>query len=386
MIDVTPEIQTASETVRVFEHQRKIPFGSFGALLLPGDPPGWVDEMGRSLGSDAVRSMSPGNGWKWVSTWRNGRGEASVDAEGWSYAVRFSAPHADWVRSKKSARVRRRIWQRKRRRTSSAEEATRLLKAGFAEADRQRRELHTKHATEGRGPRATMISGQRREQQECTLKRQSKHSKMSTDTVVVENRRPSIERVSPLDRSARHASPVRGNTTLEQSVLGQSVVLPRMIVDDIADAVSALQKNASVRASEGKWLEAIECLDQAIAADGRRPDLFAARSRALCVIGQYARALTDANYCVAVADAEFKDGHCCKGQALLHMRQYERAAKSFRTALRCDPDDDVAKNGLEEALSMKESAPETMKRTTRSVHSVMDEKNNISARNESNDD
>jgi len=129
-----------------------------------------------------------------------------------------------------------------------------------------------------------------------------------------------------------------------------SVVSPRMIVDDFADAVMQLRAEASKRASEGKWSESIEFLDRAIAAQGDRPDLYASRSRALCIVGQYARALTDANLCIATGSIDSKEGHKCKGEALLGMRQYDRAVKAFRYALQCDPADMALKRNLDRAL------------------------------------
>ena len=125
--------------------------------------------------------------------------------------------------------------------------------------------------------------------------------------------------------------------------------MPKTVVDDFSDAVSQLRERAAKKAAEGKWIESIEFLDQAIAADSGTADLYALRSRARSVVGQYARALTDANLCIALGSAGTGLGYVCKGRALLHMRQYKRAVKEFQTALELDPDDEQAKESLAQA-------------------------------------
>ena len=314
MIDMTPEIDKASEIVRIFEHQRKVPIAGFGPIMLPGDPPSWTDETGRKIDSKALNSIRAGEGWQWTSNWESLSDTTSspLDSEGWSYARSFSTPSDRWHGNRTNARVRRRCWIRKRRRTDSAAEANRLLRAGRNEADRQREELHRRHST----LRKDMIGD-----------RNSSSSKE--------------EEEAPMSRSLG---------ALETSVLGRSVVLPDRVVDDIVDAVKQLQRDAADRAAEGKWDEAIACLTKAIEADCTKADLYAARSRALCVKGEYARALTDANVCIAIEGSNKSCiGHCCKGQALLHMRQFESAESAYKRALQHDSENAEALRGLSNA-------------------------------------
>ena len=139
------------------------------------------------------------------------------------------------------------------------------------------------------------------------------------------------DRNSSSSKEEEEAPMSRSLGALETSVLGRSVVLPDRVVDDIVDAVKQLQRDAADRAAEGKWDEAIACLTKAIEADCTKADLYAARSRALCVKGEYARALTDANVCIAIEGSNKSCiGHCCKGQALLHMLQFQSAEYAYK--------------------------------------------------------
>ena len=176
-----------------------------------------------------------------------------LDSEGWSYARSFSTP-AMITRKQSNARLKA---AERRSRTDSAAEANRLLRAGRNEADRQREELHRRHST---NIRKDIISDRNSSSKEEDLGD------------------------SPMSRS-------RG--ALETSMLGRSVVLPDRVVDDIVYAVKQLQRDAADRAAEGKWDEAIACLTKAIEADCTKADLYAARSRALCV--RVSMPLTDAN-------------------------------------------------------------------------------------------
>lgn len=76
---------------------------------------------------------------------------------------------------------------------------------------------------------------------------------------------------------------------------------------------------------------------------------YASRSRALCVKGEYALALTDANVCIAIDVGGTGIGYCCKGQALLHMRQFNTAEKAFKRALACDDSNTEAIKGVQNA-------------------------------------
>lgn len=236
MIEMTKEIETASEMIRIFEHQRKVPIAGFSSMLLPRDPPNWADETGRKIKANALNGITAGEGWQWTSNWMSQNTSSPVDINGWSYARSFSTPSSNWDASPDNASVRRRCWIRKRRRTDSATEANRLLRAGRSEADRQRKELHRRHSTSSKNATSSRCRG--------------------TKTMI------------PLS----NLSESRG--ALEQSMLGRSVVLPDRVVDDIVDAVKQLQRDAADRAAEGKWDEAIKCLTQAIAADGRNSELY----------------------------------------------------------------------------------------------------------------
>ena len=284
----------------------------FSPIMLPGDPPSWADETGRKIDSKALNSIQAGEGWKWTSNWTSlsDTTTSPLDSEGWSYARSFSTVSDRWHGNQTNARVRRRCWIRKRRRTDSAAEANRLLRAGRNEADRQREELHRKHST---------------------LKEEFKEIDHSSN-------------------SSKESEMRRSRGALETSMLGRSVVLPDRVVDDIVDAVKQLQRDAADRAAEGKWDEAIGCLTKAIEADCAKADLYASRSRALCVKGEYARALTDANVCIAIeGSTKSCIGHCCKGQALLHMRQFQSAESAFKRALECDSENVEALKGLSDA-------------------------------------
>ena len=292
----------------------------FSTIMLPGDPPRWADETGRKINSNALNKIAAGEGWQWTTNWTSSNQTTSpVDSEGWSYSQSFSTPSDRWHGSSTNARVRRRCWIRKRRRTDSAAEANRLLRAGRDEADRQREELHRRHST----------------QQYVESKKIDSSSSGSSSS-------SNVSHVSEMRRS-------RG--ALETSMLGRSVVLPDRVVDDIVDAVKQLQRDAADRAAEGKWDEAIDCLTQAIDADCTKSDLYASRSRALCVKGEYARALTDANVCIATSTTKKNSciGYCCKGQALCFMRQFESAERAFKRALECDVDSAEAQKGLSNA-------------------------------------
>ena len=414
MIEVTPEMRTAAETIIIYEHQRKIPVAGYSYLLLPGDPPAWTDQTGRRLGSKSREKMVAGDGWEWCSDWKLHGDTKDVDAEGWSYCTRFSSATGEWKSSRDGKRVRRRCWRRLRRRTSNAAEAARLLRNGEMEADRQRKELHEKHMTgrrrhkssekntrvvddtlrtvnknKGGGkrkdpksdrPRSSRSSGTGRNggsgsQRDTNSKRCSSSSGSGSssggrssriiprgnESDIFSCRNSTAFHTLSVDEDgyeaaatssvARSSPPPHMSRDLgASSVLGMSVVLPSTVVDDFADAIKQLREEASRNASEGKWHESVKCLDRAIEADSGSAALYASRSRALCVVGQYARALTDANLCIAMGQTSAKEGYCCKGQALLHMRQFDRAAEAFRTALQCDPKDEHAKRSLQEAL------------------------------------
>lgn len=308
---MTDELESVSQSVVVYEHQRRFPIKGFSCFLFPGDPPAWADEAGRPLASGSLSDIRPGCGWAWCSAWKPCIPAGSrIDTSGWSYACSFSTKQGtQWSTHANKARVRRRCWKRLRHRQSC--EGT---------ADHK-------------------ISGDN-----CT--RRDLKAKVHVDTVCLRGCTSSPSPPTKPPRQTQHVqqppsasdtdAAAGSNKSIGDAYGCRSFVSADTVESDFKEAVLTLQARAAECAKLKMWSQAVTLLSQAISADSSRAELYAARSQALCVCGEYAKALTDANYCIVIEVASAV-GYICKGQALMQMRQFDRAAQSFRQAAQFDP-------------------------------------------------
>ena len=86
----------------------------------------------------------------------------------------------------------------------------------------------------------------------------------------------------------------------------------------------------------------------AIRMDKQNHVLWSNRSAALCAVGNYERALTDAERCIKLAP-DWGKGHARKGAALIGLGQGGEAVKAYLKGLHVDPENEALKGGLTEA-------------------------------------
>ncbi|PSN53115.1 hypothetical protein C0J52_10575 [Blattella germanica] len=144
------------------------------------------------------------------------------------------------------------------------------------------------------------------------------------------NKRSTTTAITHMDRSQRATSTKKSN--------------------DIEDAVVVESERLAVEgynaASREQYLEAVDYFTKAIQLVHNDHRFYGNRSFCYCQLGQYAKALKDADKAVKFAPQSPK-GYYRRGEALRGLKQYKQAEEAFERVVQLDEDCDDAKQELE---------------------------------------
>eukprot|EP00667_Euglena_gracilis_P020800 EG_transcript_22585 len=112
--------------------------------------------------------------------------------------------------------------------------------------------------------------------------------------------------------------------------------------------------NAALKA--GDHLQAAACYSQAIALDPNCHVYYSNRAAAYANLGQWAEALEDAQHTTRLAP-DWPKGHVRCGDCHAALGQHEEAVKAYSTALRLEPTNAAAQQGLKAAVAKAKASP-----------------------------
>eukprot|EP00475_Leptophrys_vorax_P001296 TRINITY_DN106_c0_g1_i1.p1 TRINITY_DN106_c0_g1~~TRINITY_DN106_c0_g1_i1.p1 ORF type:complete len:578 (+),score=215.85 TRINITY_DN106_c0_g1_i1:41-1735(+) len=107
--------------------------------------------------------------------------------------------------------------------------------------------------------------------------------------------------------------------------------------------------------SERNFSDAVKAFSEAIQHDNTDHVFFSNRSACYAELGEYQKALEDAEQCVSLAPSWVK-GYSRKGLALFKLGKYDDAKKAYEEGLKYDPENEQLKEGIQSVKDQTEQA------------------------------
>jgi len=113
-----------------------------------------------------------------------------------------------------------------------------------------------------------------------------------------------------------------------------------------------LKQAGNVATAAGNFDEAARLYSEAIEADPSNHVLWSNRSASYANLGEYEKALTDAEKAIE-CKPDWAKGYSRKGLALAYLQRHEEAIKTYEEGVRLDPSSAALKEGLQDARAAK---------------------------------
>ncbi|RDD44899.1 Stress-induced-phosphoprotein 1 [Trichoplax sp. H2] len=114
-----------------------------------------------------------------------------------------------------------------------------------------------------------------------------------------------------------------------------------------ADQANEWKSKGNLALQEKNFQEAIKCYTEAIQLNPNNHIFYSNRSAAYASLGQYEKALDDANKTVQLKP-DWPKGYSRVGAALTFLKRYEEAVTTYQDGLKLNPNNDQLVNGLKE--------------------------------------
>ena len=131
-------------------------------------------------------------------------------------------------------------------------------------------------------------------------------------------------------------------------------------LEDNKTLYNRLKREGVTLAEEGKYWQAINRWDNALALDPSEPSVFEMKAQALIALHEWLPAISAAREAVRIKPNWFI-GHQTLGRAQMGLGEVELAVKSFQKAVHLNPDDEeLRKDDLEWALGLLKQRDEKL--------------------------
>ena len=131
-------------------------------------------------------------------------------------------------------------------------------------------------------------------------------------------------------------------------------------LEDNKTLYNRLKREGVTLAEEGKYWQAINRWDNALALDPSEPSVFEMKAQALTALHEWLPAISAAREAVRIKPNWFI-GHQTLGRAQMGLGEVELAVKSFQKAVHLNPDDEeLRKDDLEWALGLLKQRDEKL--------------------------
>ena len=131
-------------------------------------------------------------------------------------------------------------------------------------------------------------------------------------------------------------------------------------LEDNKTLYNRLKREGVTLAEEGKYWQAINRWDNALALDPSEPSVFEMKAQALIALHEWLPAISAAREAVKIKPNWFI-GHQTLGRAQMGLGEVELAVKSFQKAVHLNPDDEeLRKDDLEWALGLLKQRDEKL--------------------------
>ena len=142
-------------------------------------------------------------------------------------------------------------------------------------------------------------------------------------------------------------------------------------LEDNKTLYNRLKREGVTLAEEGKYWQAINRWDNALALDPSEPSVFEMKAQALIALHEWLPAISAAREAVRIKPNWFI-GHQTLGRAQMGLGEVELAVKSFQKAVHLNPDDEeLRKDDLEWALGLlKQRDEKLMSENTETVENT----------------
>ena len=132
-------------------------------------------------------------------------------------------------------------------------------------------------------------------------------------------------------------------------------------LEDNKTLYNRLKREGVTLAEEGKYWQAINRWDNALALDPREPSVFEMKAQALIALHEWLPAISAAGEAVRIQPNWFI-GHQTLGRAQMGLGEVDLAVKSFQKAVHLNPDDEeLRKDDLDWALGLLKKKDEKIR-------------------------
>uniref|UniRef100_A0A7S4FB75 Uncharacterized protein n=1 Tax=Chrysotila carterae TaxID=13221 RepID=A0A7S4FB75_CHRCT len=94
----------------------------------------------------------------------------------------------------------------------------------------------------------------------------------------------------------------------------------------------------------GNYADAVAMYNRAIELDPQNPVLFSNRSGALAAVGEYTKALSDADMCIELR-GEWSKGYTRRAAAMHGLKRFMAAVEAYEAAIEIEPDNETLRKG-----------------------------------------